>query len=169
MLETQEKINERYVTEDMIEKAFERFGNNLEKNLKTMREEMREDHRKDTKEIIDASIATAVPPMINTAIEASENRLGLLMMKHFDRVDKRIDDLEETMNQRFEAVDRRFEAVDQRFEAIDARFDAVDRRFDRVDARFDSHLLDCVRRLEHTKIEKRVSSLELLKRKLAVE
>ena len=57
--------------------------------------------------------------------------------KRFDKLEVKVDNLENHMNQKFDEVDKRFEAVDKRFEEIDKRFDTVDKRFEEVDKRFD--------------------------------
>jgi hypothetical protein len=123
MLETQEK----YVTEDMLEKALTRFGKSF-----------REDIKLDTKEIVDTAI----------------DDFAIIVWKHFDRLDER-----------FDQVDKRFIEVDKRFESIEQRLDGIDHRLDRIDNRFDNHLLECVRRDEHQRLEKRVGAVEVLGRR----
>ena len=57
--------------------------------------------------------------------------------KRFDKLEVKVDNLENHMNQKFDEVDKRFEAVDKRFEAVDKRFEEIDKRFDTVDKRFE--------------------------------
>jgi tetrahydromethanopterin S-methyltransferase subunit G len=79
------------------------------------------------REILIATISTAVP-FITILI-------GMLMNnKRFDAMDKRFDAVEKRVEHRFELVDRRFEAVDRRFDAVDRRFDAMDAHLSRIDA-----------------------------------
>jgi len=74
--------------------------------------------------------------------------------RHFEKIDRRHEEVENKMDRRFEEVenkmDRRFEEVekkmDRRFEEVekkmDRRFEEVDRRFEKVDRRFnDIHIL----------------------------
>lgn len=50
-----------------------------------------------------------------------------------NRMDRRLEAMEQRFDRRFEAMeqrfDRRFDAVDRRFETIEQRFDTMDRRF----------------------------------------
>jgi tetrahydromethanopterin S-methyltransferase subunit G len=58
-------------------------------------------------------------------------------------------------------IDKRFDGIDKRFTEIDKRFDGIDHRLDRIDSRFDNHHIECVRRDEYRKREKKVDLLEL--------
>jgi hypothetical protein len=145
MLETKEK----YVTEDMLEKALDRFGKNLYQDLRRdIRQDVREDIHVYTKEIIDTAI----------------NDFAIIVWKHFDRLDKKIDDGLAAVDGR---MNERFDKVDARFIEVDKRFDIIEHRLDMIDNRFDNHLLECVRRDEHQKLDKRVGAVEMLQRKLA--
>jgi hypothetical protein len=82
-------------------------------------------------------------------------------------VDTAIDDFAIIIRKHFDRVDERFTEVDRRFGEVDKRFDIIEHRLDMIDNRFDNHLLECVRRDEHQKLDKRVGAVEMLQRKLA--
>ena len=52
----------------------------------------------------------------------------------FDRMLKRINDLESKMDVRFKVIDDRFNAIDGRFNAIDDRFNAIDSQLKTIEA-----------------------------------
>jgi tetrahydromethanopterin S-methyltransferase subunit G len=102
MLETQEK----YVTEDMLEKALTRFGKSF-----------REDIKLDTKEIVDTAI----------------DDFAVIVLKHFNRLDERFDQVDKRfseVDERFIKIDKRFESIEQRLDGIDHRLDRIDNRFE---------------------------------------
>src|SRR2546426_2846780 len=63
---------------------------------------------------------------VNTAVYASEQRLG----ERLDRMDERFD----RMDERFDRMDERFDRMDERFDRMDERFDQMDGRLGRVEA-----------------------------------
>jgi hypothetical protein len=64
------------------------------------------------------------------------------------RMDRRIEGLEERMDHRFESVDARFASIDSRFQALetrlDTRFQGIDSRLDGLEATMDArfHSMD---------------------------
>ena len=56
-----------------------------------------------------------------------------LMLKGFEMMDKRFEDMQKYMDKRFEQIDRRFEQVDKRFEDMQKY---MDKRFEDVNSKF---------------------------------
>ncbi len=64
-----------------------------------------------------------------------------LMLRGFEQMDKRFEDMQKYMDKRFEQTEKRFEQIDKRFEDMqkymDRRFEQIDRRFEQVERRFE--------------------------------
>lgn len=80
--------------------------------------------------------------------QAIEEFSRLLDIK-FDRIESR-----------FNIVDKKLEETDGRFKEIDGKLEGISHQVSGVHNRLDMHLLDCVKRDEHKKLEKRIGKIE---------
>lgn len=68
-----------------------------------------------------------------------------------------IEDLTIIVGNTFAKMDKRFDEMDKK---IDDKIDGVNERIEGIHRRFDAHDLDCVKRDEYGRLEKRVKVLE---------
>ena len=75
------ETKEKYVTEEILVEMFDLFWVRLQKEFIVFRQEIRKEIQKD----------------IHDAVDEAVNELGLLMLKHFNRIDARLDSIEERL------------------------------------------------------------------------
>ncbi|QKY68469.1 hypothetical protein [Lentibacillus sp. CBA3610] len=56
-----------------------------------------------------------------------------VILTEIQKMNNRLDTMQEDFDRRFDGIDNRFVAIDERFNEIDNRFVAIDERFDEMD------------------------------------
>ncbi|KAI4126911.1 MAG: hypothetical protein LQ338_003488 [Usnochroma carphineum] len=105
----------------------------------------------------------------SSGIRYEFRRMSQEMEAGFQKVNDKLDRLEQSTDRRFEQVDRRFKQVDCRFEQVDRRFEQVDRRFEQVDRKLNSldmALRDLAARSRNSAARSRNSTLSRLHQKI---